>query len=431
MSTNRGKIFLSYRRAVCKHQARSVFEHLDARKFDVFMDVEKIGSGEVLPIILNQIAARENFLVILSPGALKKTSSKDDWITIEFEHAKKHNRNIIPLMMDNFKFETEKQLFSTLEVPQMIIELEKYSGLNIHNDYFKDGMDRLVNEFLKDTIEAPLTPVKKEEKKVVNEMISHAKNARIDANEWWYPLGTQFKPLTEIISHKKRLATPILKNLFFGLSWEKVENATSYVLQYSSDDKFENPRTLYEDSGTLYFFPSPYDTAKSSILGINPALSQKSVFGLPNYGYYRVKAKGNSILYEDSPWSNVEKVEPQKTSPTTSYEPLFSLKKKLETPRLTNNVYSLTWTTIENATSYILQSSSDEDFSAPETAYEGDKTTFILPLFNYSYLTKYNQGISDSSLWGKNTPTHYRVMAKGNTLLYDNSAWSNVIKIES
>jgi hypothetical protein len=80
-------IFISYRRSVSKHLARLIFQELRARGHDVFLDVSTIDSGAFDRIILNQIAARPHFLLILSPGALERCANEDDWLRREIEEA--------------------------------------------------------------------------------------------------------------------------------------------------------------------------------------------------------------------------------------------------------------------------------------------------------------------------------------------------------
>jgi len=51
--------------------------------YDVFMDVESIDSGQFETIILDQIAARAHFLVILTHGTLERCQEPNDWLRRE------------------------------------------------------------------------------------------------------------------------------------------------------------------------------------------------------------------------------------------------------------------------------------------------------------------------------------------------------------
>src|SRR5262249_46947926 len=90
-------IFISYRRAVSSFHARAIFERLNRSRYDGFMDVENINSGTFDTIILNQIAARVHFLVVLTPGTLERCSESGDWLRREIEHALDLKRNIVPI----------------------------------------------------------------------------------------------------------------------------------------------------------------------------------------------------------------------------------------------------------------------------------------------------------------------------------------------
>jgi hypothetical protein len=77
-------VFISYRRSVHKHLSLLLFKDLRARGFDTFRDSDTMGAGEFDKIILNQIAARTHFVVLLSYGTLDRCSqqpaAKDGWL---------------------------------------------------------------------------------------------------------------------------------------------------------------------------------------------------------------------------------------------------------------------------------------------------------------------------------------------------------------
>lgn len=136
-------VFISYRRSVSRYIARAVFQDLTRHGFDTFMDIESIDSGAFDAIILQQIAARYHFLVILSPGTLERFSDPDDWLRREIEYAIELNKNIVPLLIDEFSFAgADKYLTGKLSV------LLKYNALNMPHEYFDQAMERLRNRFL-------------------------------------------------------------------------------------------------------------------------------------------------------------------------------------------------------------------------------------------------------------------------------------------
>ena len=87
MSNFSKSVFISYRREPSWTVARLLFTNLVQNGFDVFMDVETIDSGKFDTIILNQIAARMHFILILSPGTVERFEEPDDWLRREIEHA--------------------------------------------------------------------------------------------------------------------------------------------------------------------------------------------------------------------------------------------------------------------------------------------------------------------------------------------------------
>src|SRR5947207_439187 len=98
-------VFISYRRNVSAYIARAVFQDLRFNGVDAFMDVQGIDAGEFDKIILNQIAARPYFVVILTPGTLDRCAEPGDWLRREIEHAMSLERVIVPLVTANFSFE--------------------------------------------------------------------------------------------------------------------------------------------------------------------------------------------------------------------------------------------------------------------------------------------------------------------------------------
>ena len=350
------KIFLSYRRELSKYEARSVYQHLRSEGYDVFMDVESIDSGEFAAIILNQIAARPHFLIILTPGALARTKDRNDWLRREIEFALEQKRNIVPVMMSACNFEDEEKRHPRKELPGKIKELKKYNWLNVHDDYFEAAMKKLTGRFLKQPADVSLFKPPENELKAVFGMIQNADRAKIDSrnNRWVFPLSESLyrvdyapskkpapkeepfkwlgtfgknvsegpsekapptKPvpdettaegfkklmwgtLSEISSGKAPLTAPVLKKKpgLPGLQWNEIPGAAGYILEKSRLLSFPSPDEVYNGEKTLYYLlPFLQTGAFNPIPGI--------------IDYYRVKAKGGSKGI-DSPWSNIVEIKP-------------------------------------------------------------------------------------------------------------------------
>ena len=140
-------VFISYRRSAAKYIALLVYKDLRANDYDAFIDVESIDSGAFDTIILRQIEARAHFVLILTPGTVERCAEPGDWLRREIEYAMDTQRNIVPLLLNNFAFKgTEPYLTGKLA------ELGRYNGLTVPDDYFDAAMDRLRTRFLKQPV---------------------------------------------------------------------------------------------------------------------------------------------------------------------------------------------------------------------------------------------------------------------------------------
>ncbi len=91
-------VFISYRRdATGKAFARSICQELTGKGYDVFLDVDTIESGRWADQILTEVPRRAHFLLLLTPGALDRCVSEDDWVRREFLMAVEQARNIVPV----------------------------------------------------------------------------------------------------------------------------------------------------------------------------------------------------------------------------------------------------------------------------------------------------------------------------------------------
>ncbi len=173
-------IFISYRRSTSQHFARSIFNALQQRGHDVFLDVNSIDSGAFDRIIRNQIAARPHFLLILSSGALERCSNEKDWLRLEIEEAFRLNRNIVPVYDEGFDLNREIGY-----LPEPIrTELPLKNAPPFVHFYFDAFIQTLSGRFFKDTVDnVPVTPTPPAEQAEVQKRIEQA--AQI--NDGWTP----------------------------------------------------------------------------------------------------------------------------------------------------------------------------------------------------------------------------------------------------
>lgn len=147
MATAQNTVFISYRRTNWSF-ALAVAQNLEAHGFDVFMDYKSIKSGDFSQIIFNSIESRAHFLVMLTPSALERCHDPNDWMRREMEHAIRHQRNIVPLIFEGFRYE---ELANQLP-PELAAPMSRYNALLVVSHFFEAAMERLRTQFLSEPI---------------------------------------------------------------------------------------------------------------------------------------------------------------------------------------------------------------------------------------------------------------------------------------
>src|SRR5690606_34224743 len=112
--------------------------------FDAFMDFTGIPSGDFEKEIFNNIQARAHFLVLLTPTTLNRCRDPQDLLRREIEEAMRSKRNIVPLFIEGFSFNSadcSAQLAGNLKM------LRRYNGLSVPNEYFEAAMEKLCSQF--------------------------------------------------------------------------------------------------------------------------------------------------------------------------------------------------------------------------------------------------------------------------------------------
>jgi len=138
-------VFISYRRKTSQYPARSIYQDLKAHGWDVFLDVNTIDNGDFDRIILNQIAARAHFILLISPDSLQRCANAGDWVLREIQEAVRLERNIVPLIEEGADF--------TREIGYLPVDLSaaisRKSGIPLVHFFFDSAMDILRTRFLK------------------------------------------------------------------------------------------------------------------------------------------------------------------------------------------------------------------------------------------------------------------------------------------
>ena len=130
-------IFISYRRDGGHEMARLLYEHFRVKQLCCFFVLEELGAGEFNIKLLDSIEDSKNFVLILSPGALERCRNEGDWVRCEIEHAIRHHKNIIPLMLSGFSWPAD--------LPESLAKLPFYNGVNLVREYFDASLDKLID----------------------------------------------------------------------------------------------------------------------------------------------------------------------------------------------------------------------------------------------------------------------------------------------
>lgn len=138
-------VFISYRRRTNFPWALNVYQNLTYHGYDVFFDYEGVGPGDFESIILENVRARAHFLIVLTPSALERCAEPGDWLRREIEAALESKRNIVPLMIEGFDFDTPA---IASQLTGKLAALRNCNGPGMPAEYFLAAMEKLRNKFL-------------------------------------------------------------------------------------------------------------------------------------------------------------------------------------------------------------------------------------------------------------------------------------------
>jgi formylglycine-generating enzyme required for sulfatase activity len=143
--TEQKTVFISYRRSTSRHLARLIYQDLHANGWDVFFDVNTIDSGDFDRIILNQIAAKAHFILLISQDALARCVNEGDWVLQEIREAVRLDRNIVPIVEEGASLEKEISYLPS----DLRAVIGKKNRVKLDHEYFEAAMDKLRTRFLK------------------------------------------------------------------------------------------------------------------------------------------------------------------------------------------------------------------------------------------------------------------------------------------
>jgi len=132
-------VFISYRSAN-RSYALNIWQHLNHHGFDVFIDYLSIGPGDFEQAILGNIKSRAHFLVVLTPSALDNCAEPGDWLRREVEMAIECERNVVPIIMDDFDF---REPSIAAQLTGQLSLLSRYQGVKLSLESFDGAMVKL------------------------------------------------------------------------------------------------------------------------------------------------------------------------------------------------------------------------------------------------------------------------------------------------
>ena len=147
-------VFISYRRDVAGYVALALQQHLTAAGIDAFYDIDSIHTGQFDTIILNQIAARPYFVLVLTPGTLDRCVDPSDWLRREVQHAVDTGRRIVPVHTPEF-VANDFERYLPLNLGR---DLARWQALELPHKYFKYAAGELVTEYLVALDDVAVTP---------------------------------------------------------------------------------------------------------------------------------------------------------------------------------------------------------------------------------------------------------------------------------
>lgn len=133
------QIFISYKRVGGDALAYLIYEKLSSMGYKLFYDIKSLAGGEFDQKLYRVIEECSDIIVVLSPHGLDNCNNKKDWLRLEMAHAIKTKKNIIPLIMNGFKWPKI--------LPQDIRALKKFNGIPISYDFFDGVTNKIIKSF--------------------------------------------------------------------------------------------------------------------------------------------------------------------------------------------------------------------------------------------------------------------------------------------
>ena len=135
-------IFISYKRKSLA-TANNLYYRLTTRGYSTFFDLEEMRRDNFNVQLLRYIENAKDVFVILEEGSLdacKQDNWEEDWFCKEISHALKNKKNIIPILLDDYKMPKEEFF------PEELKELSFKNAPEFSFSYFEEYLNKLVEK---------------------------------------------------------------------------------------------------------------------------------------------------------------------------------------------------------------------------------------------------------------------------------------------
>lgn len=132
------QIFISYRRDGGDITAKLICEALKNKGYTVFYDFDSLKGGVFDSKIFEALDQCTDVILVLPKNALSRCKNENDWVRQEIKYALEKKKNIIPVMLDGFRFPQK--------LPPDIQEIALYNGVRFYMDFFESVIDKIIEK---------------------------------------------------------------------------------------------------------------------------------------------------------------------------------------------------------------------------------------------------------------------------------------------
>ena len=181
-TSQKGRVFISYRRADSAAYAGRITDHLTAHFGEdaIFLDVNSIEAGlDFVKVLENAVQSCDVLIAIIGSQWLdilnQRLGDSEDFVRIEIATALSREIRVIPVLLD------DAVMPQSIELPENLKLLSRRNAVQIHHYSFKSDIDRLMQ-----AVESKLGNTKENQKNEKNlqlkieEVISRIKGRRYE-----------------------------------------------------------------------------------------------------------------------------------------------------------------------------------------------------------------------------------------------------------